>query len=1109
MLGNNSVYAQIQKRRRRSTPNSPASPGATWQTTNITDDLLHAAPREAKLPPALTDSGSPALHVDVPSSTFDLSSLSGSRQKDAAFESLGSPRFSEEHGQQQSQPVLEQRRPVTSSSYAPRLDIPQTTKRRLFSSSPLEQSSSSPRSPSSHGPELPSPEAGTKYNDRGAFAIRNHSHSPLASSSPVDEIPPLKYTVGKKSRLNLLNPMMSLLARRRSSQNQNSPEDAGLNVKTQSMPAIPDDYDPRIRGSIIHDFSAPRPRRIQSSLESPTHQNPLALGSGPFEHVRRASDLSGLKDASPKRLSQSPNYSPVFKEHFQDDRQNLRPGQTGYLHSLALSEQSSDLNTANVPAFAKKLPVVINEGSDMKSNPPSRPPPVPATEADSVGRPAEATSEVSKFPDEPIILPAISKVPTRKSQSSTSIHRRISGVPKHMTSTSSRFSFIGNGDSAAQEKILEERHKQHAINRKTIVLDGDEGQDEGQEEEQYDEYDLGADDDLEERIPGVNADDEFEEEIPGTTSNGEDEEDSRRISIPLYQAASKKRASLKIDPNAANNYSRIDSRQAFHFTPEPSALSSDNTGATSQPTPRDENGQIIGLADTSYSPRPAAAHQRQRSDLSIIEVSGGLAGLGLMTLQSVTDREPQNSMHVPAAHRDAFMDEDLYFDDGEFDDLVDDVNDEVVDERIFDEGSEAVRDIPAENARRYEEAQQRSSIGEAVPAGHDQDTYQLSAQSPNLGLSRSSQPAAAANTVGVATNAGLTEGNLAAYHAALVSAADKAAANGRFARSVSNSYYSDTSTSQVEDSPPGLTDGKRNSHNVEFSGIDKYDGFEFDEDDEDDLIAEANAEVLENDDDGFYGQEFGFYARAKGKNTAELEYGGYFAPRGSNGIKRSHSAKVNFQEPSLTPITERSEMSARNSVASLHIPGMPIPAQSMPSPGIAQLLESESSPFDENISFEALMKLRRGAFGGSSTSINSLGGPPSSSPLAHVSAQSFAGGDTHHRLTSSIQSLTGSAGIPESEEEENNMWEEPSFVRTSLVRDSDVREPRTPESTNTFSPVSARSEKRLGHSRNSSGGESVSYVRDTDGRWLLERRRTSEDGEGEVIGREYLASSRI
>ena len=1048
---------------------------------------------------------SPALDVDVPSPTFDLPSFSGSRQKDAPTERFGPPRFLEEHGQQQSQPALEQRRPATSSSYAPRLDIPQPAKRRIFSSSPLEQSFSSPRSPSGHGAELPSPEAGTKYNDRGTFAIRNHSHSPLASSSPVDEIPPLKYTVGKKSRLNLLNPMMSLLARRRSSQNQSSPEDVGLNVKAQSMPAIPDDYDPRIRGSIIHDFSAPRPRRIQSTLESPTHQDPLALGPGPFEHVRRASDLSGLKDASPQRLSQSPNYSPVFKEHFQDDRQNLRPAQTGYLHSLAVSEQSSDLNTAKVPAFAKKLPVVINEVSDIKITPPSRPPPIPATEVDSLRKPAEVTSELSNSSDEQSKPPAISKVLTGKSQSSTSIHRRISGVPKHMTSTSSRFSFIGNGDSAAQEKILEERHKQHAINRKTIVLDGDEGQD----EEQYDEYDLDADDDLEERIPGVNADDEFEEEIPGITSDEGDEEDNRRISIPLYQETSKTRASLKIDPNAANNYARVDSRQAFHFTPEPSALSSGTTGATSQPTPRDENGQIIGLADTSYSPRPAATHQRQRSDLSITEVSGGIAGLGLTTLQPVTDPEPQNSMQVAAAHHDAFMDEDLYFDDGEFDDLVDDVNHEVIDERIFDEGSEAVRDIPAENARRFEEAQQRSCNGKALPAGHDQDIHQLPAQSPNSGLSRSSQSGAPADMVGAAMNAGLTEGNLAAYHAALVSAADKAAANGRFARSVSNSYYSDTSTSQIEDSPPGLTDGKRNSHNVEFSGIDEYDGFDFDEDDEDDLIAEANAEVLENDADGFYGQEFGFYARAKGKSTAELEYGGYFAPRGSNGIKRSHSAKLNFQEPSLTPITERSEMSARNSVASLHIPGMPNSAQSIPSPGIAQLLEFDSSPFDENMSFEALMKLRRGAFGGSSTSINSLGGPPSSSPLAHVSAQSFAGGDTNHRLTSSIQSLTGSAGIPESEEEDNDMWEETSFPRHSLVRDPDVKEPRTPESTNTFSPISTRSDKRMGHSRNSSGGESVSYVRDTDGRWLLERRRTSEDGEGEVIGREYLDSSRI
>lgn len=1103
MLGNNSVYAQIQRRRRRSTPNSPASPGATWQNTNTTEDFLQAAPHDENLHQALTGSGDPALDVDVPSPTSNLPSFSAaSRQKDARIESFGRPQFTEEHGQQQSRLELEKRRLATSPSYTPRLDIPQTAKRGVLSSSPLDQSFAPPGPTSSHGPELPSPEGGARYSDRGTFTNRNHSHASLANSSPGDEMPALKVTAGKKSRLNLLN----LLARRRSSQNQNSPEDVSLHVKTPSVPGIPDDYDPRIRGSIIHDFSKPRPRKLQSSLDSPTQQTiSLSLGSGPFEHVRRASDFSGPKDITSKRHSQSPNYSPVFKEHFQDDRQSLRPAQTGYLHSFAMSEQISGLSTAKVPAFAKKLPAVINEGSDVSTSAPSRPPPPPPKDHESLETLQEVVSDLSKLPDKPSVPLEISKAPTRKTPSSTSIQRRISGSPKHMTSTSSRFSFIGNGDSAVQEKILEGRHKQHANNIKTIVPDGDEGQD----QEYYDEYDPDADNGLEERIPGVNADDEFEEEIPGMTPNDFDEEENRRISIPLYQAASKKRASLKIDPNAANDYARTDSQQAFHFTPEPSGLSSNGTGATSQPTPRDEDGRVIGLADTSYSPRGVAPHRRQLSDLSIAEVNGGLPGLGLTTVQPVTELQLTIPTHVPAIQHDAFRDEDLYFDDGEFDDLVDDVNEEEIDERIFDEGSEAVHDIPAENARKLEEAQQRSSIGKIAPVGHDQNLNLLAFQAHNPELVWPSQATVAANAVDAASNAGLTEGNLAAYHAALVSAADKAAANGRFARSVSNSYYSDTSTSQVEDSPPGLSDDKRNSHNVEFSGIDEYDGFEFDEDDEDDLIAEANAEVLENDDDGFYGEEFGFYARAKGKNAAELEYGGYFVPRGSNGIKRSHSAKANFQEPSLTPITERSEWSARNSVASLHIPGMPTSAQSIPSPGIAQLLDFESSSFDENISFEALMKLRRGTFGSSSTSINSLGGPPSSSPLAHVSAHTLTGGEASHRMTSSIHSLTGSAGIPESEEEEDNIWDESTLTRNKPTKDTDIIELRTPESTANFSPISARSDKRVGHSRNSSGAESVSYVRDTDGRWLLERRRTSEDGEGEVIGREYLAGSRI
>jgi hypothetical protein len=54
---------------------------------------------------------------------------------------------------------------------------------------------------------------------------------------------------------------------------------------------------------------------------------------------------------------------------------------------------------------------------------------------------------------------------------------------------------------------------------------------------------------------------------------------------------------------------------------------------------------------------------------------------------------------------------------------------------------------------------------------------------------------------------------------------------------------------------------------------------------------------------------------------------------------------------------------------------------------------------------------------------------------------------------------------------------------------------------------------RAGHSRKGSAADSVTYVRDHDeageGRWILERRRTAESGELELIGREIVEGGRI
>ncbi|KAF3939935.1 hypothetical protein ABW19_dt0205727 [Dactylella cylindrospora] len=94
-----------------------------------------------------------------------------------------------------------------------------------------------------------------------------------------------------------------------------------------------------------------------------------------------------------------------------------------------------------------------------------------------------------------------------------------------------------------------------------------------------------------------------------------------------------------------------------------------------------------------------------------------------------------------------------------------------------------------------------------------------------------------------------------------------------------------------------------------------YDTVEFVYDDdggeEDDMmIAEANRDALASDNEGWYGQEFGFYPTSSTNGTYLA--GGFF------GIEPPKPGFV--RNPSLTPISERSESSLRNSL-SLVSPG--------------------------------------------------------------------------------------------------------------------------------------------------------------------------------------------
>jgi hypothetical protein len=243
----------------------------------------------------------------------------------------------------------------------------------------------------------------------------------------------------------------------------------------------------------------------------------------------------------------------------------------------------------------------------------------------------------------------------------------------------------------------------------------------------------------------------------------------------------------------------------------------------------------------------------------------------------------------------------------------------------------------------------------------------------------------------------LSEHNLEAFHHALADVANQSTTKGRFGHTTSVSERSLAQESAYTmDSQPGLvSDESRLSQAIDPVSLEEvFEDFNYDDDDDllyDDLIiAAANAEALENDDEGFYGHEFGFYAQASG-NGSELTNGGYFGPRGAEGISRTHSGRGKFREPSLTPITERSEWSTRNSIISVAAHGVPHSTQAVPNPGLAQLVDMGN--LDDELSLGALMKLRRDAWGGSNGSLRSSSGSPPPQPLSASNRGSLAFSD--------------------------------------------------------------------------------------------------------------------
>jgi hypothetical protein len=302
---------------------------------------------------------------------------------------------------------------------------------------------------------------------------------------------------------------------------------------------------------------------------------------------------------------------------------------------------------------------------------------------------------------------------------------------------------------------------------------------------------------------------------------------------------------------------------------------------------------------------------------------------------------------------------------------------------------------------------------------------------------------------------------------------------------------------------------------------------DFDDYNDDDLVAAANAEALANDDEGFYGQEFEFYGRPRA-NSGDLSAvnGGFFGPDGDDGFQRNKS----LREPNLTPITERSEFSTRNSFVGF-LPGTyGPPSAGLQSPALSRipitpLMEDDITSFDE------LRRLRAHAFGGSARSERSTSNrssqqsfPGVTSPVIDTAAgaaishgyfasssppSTYSNPSAPHPITTTNPNSFNFHDSPQSATSSNGNPFAMDIDRTPK-RHTTAAEPVTAKKIPPQPRISSPTSPHMTHSRNGSGADSVTYaqVPDPDGsgrpRWMLEKRRTSEQGLSELIGREIV-----
>ena len=975
----------------------------------------------------------------------------------------------------------------------------------------------------------------------------------------------------------LKNPMSTLLNRKKIGQHEGVPP-----------PVVESDepvYAP-IRGTRVHDFSAPRPpRKLVSADVPPTGAaQPDDRDKGPRAGVRVG------------------NNNRPFVEYGDE-------GQASALNHGHTENESRTEAAPTLEATELDLQVQVRRSLEQKPLPEQPIPPIPPKSAGRATRPNSSTPRtVSMDADGTKIRGSTPSTASRFSRASR--NASMSGrstrdesempVPRHMKSTSSRFSFMLG--SANQELLLEERHRQKQLEKDTVPPVPSIHRDSRFDDFNEDDFDYDAmmeDDGLEERIPGVNADaDEDDDYIvepdPDEDVDEPDPETDQEEPAPTIDQE-------EPDPdNDQENFAGF----VFQRSSQPSTLPTPVSPGMLA-TPRDPDGKIIGFAMTKDTTTPGQRQAPSASSASPIYlgdpdlplISGdagpgfGIHGLNAKGEEGFRHDQQQPPLQVPPPVNQ----DDLYYDQGLADELDFDGAEESVpfDESIFDNNDTDRYGRPIPGAFAQAQAMRAALAQDSVKATSDATSRlsgqsQLSQSTAHTSLSVAPQRAASSAekppplksaSLGPAPPPGpmpiSDEERVAAYQAALAQAAHQAAASGKFRRDSSPPPVVDlTASSAALDLP----NAHANAGTFEDYDDDPYTQNMDDYDcDDDDIVAEANAEALASDMDGFYGQEFGFYsapaqqghgpsASAKvqaplnAQNLFEYSNGGYFGP---SGVGRSGSGHIVSREPNLTPITERSEYSNRNSIMSLGLP--PIgSASELRSPGLAQLAMMAD---DGDMTLSALMRLRNKAFGGSQASLapSSREGSPQSAAAERDGSASPWGAQSgflgvrpdgaHGRKNSAFSLLSresepaSGAGSPTltmnfavpgmstspvppplfsppqpspcppvlEDEDEAGVTTGSSLSGSGVWMKSPGADPSQSSLTTPSLPHSASSQPQrrpgMGH-RHKGSGDSISYMKekgvdDNESRWVMERRRTAEGGQVEILGRQVVNGGRI